>query len=53
MNKKVITIFDIIIGVLDAIMCVVNLMVGNIAMGIGLGILAILIFGYAIMLKDL
>ena len=53
MNKKTTIIFDVMAGIFDIIMCIINIIQGNIITGIGLGILAILIFGCAIMLKDL
>ena len=53
MNKKMVIIFDVVVGIFNTVMCIVNIIQGNIITGIGLGILAILIFGCAIMLKDL
>lgn len=53
MNKKMTIIFSVMIGILDAIMCIVNIMQGNIARGVCLGILAFMLFGCVIMLKDL
>lgn len=53
MNKKTTIIFDVVAGIFDTVMCIVNIMQGNIARGVCLGILAFMIFGCAIMLKDL
>lgn len=53
MNKKTTIIFDVVAGILDIIMCIVNIMQGKVVAGVCLGILAILIFGCATMLKDL
>ena len=53
MNKKMAIIFDVVIGIFDTVMCIANIMQGKVIIGIVLGILAILIFGCAIMLKDL
>ena len=53
MNKKIAIIFDVVVGIFDIAMCIVNIMQGKVIIGIVLGILAILIFGCAIMLNDL
>ena len=53
MNKKMVIIFDVVAGIFDFIMCIINIMQGNIARGICLGILAFSLFGCVIMLKDL
>ena len=53
MDKKIAIIFDVVIGIFDTVMCIVNIMQGKVIIGVCLGILAILIFGCAIMLKDL
>ena len=53
MNKKMTIIFSVMIGILDAIMCIVNIMQGNIATGVYLGILAFALFECATMLKGL
>lgn len=53
MNKKTTIIFDVVAGILDIIMCIVNIMQGNIARGVCLGILAFALFECATMLKEL
>ena len=53
MNKKIAIIFDVMVGIFDIAMCIVNIMQGNIVNGICLGILAFMLFGCAMMLKDL
>ena len=53
MNKKTTIIFDVVAGILDTVMCIVNIMQGNIARGVCLGILAFALFECATMLKDL
>ena len=52
MNKKMVIIFDVVAGIFNTIMCIVNLMQGNIATGVCLGILAFALFECAMMLKD-
>ena len=53
MHKKTTIIFDVVAGIFDIIMCIVNIMQGKVIIGVCLGILAFMIFGCAIMLKDL
>ena len=53
MNKKTTIIFDVVVGIFNTVMCIVNLMQGNIARGICLGILAFALFECATMLKEL
>lgn len=53
MNKKTTIIFDVVAGIFDTIMCIVNIMQGNIARGVCLGILAFALFECATMLKEL
>ena len=53
MNKKMVIIFDVVVGIFNTVMCIVNIMQGNIARGVCLGILAFALFGCAMMLKDL
>ena len=53
MNKKMAIIFDVVFGIFDTIICIVNIMQGNIARGVCLGILAFALFECAMMLKDL
>ena len=53
MNKKTTIIFDVVVGIFDIIMCIVNIIQGNIITGVCLGILAFALFECATMLKDL
>ena len=53
MNKKMAIIFDVVFGIFDTIICIVNIMQGNIARGVCLGILAFALFECATMLKGL
>ena len=53
MNKKMAIIFDVVVGIFNTVMCIVNIMQGNIARGVCLGILAFALFECAMMLKDL
>ena len=53
MNKKMVIIFDVVVGIFNTVMCIVNIMKGNIARGVCLGILAFTLFECAMMLKDL
>ena len=53
MNKKMVIIFDVVVGIFNTVMCIVNIMQGNIATGVCLGILAFALFECVIMLKDL
>ena len=53
MNKKMTIIFDVVVGIFNTIMCIVNIIQGNIITGVCLGILAFALFECAIMLKDL
>ena len=53
MNKKMVIIFDVVVGIFNTIMCIVNIIQGNIITGVYLGILAFALFECAIMLKDL
>ena len=53
MNKKMVIIFDVVVGIFNTVMCIVNIMKGNTATGVCLGILAFALFECAIMLKDL
>ena len=53
MNKKMVMIFDVVVGIFNTVMCIVNIMQGNIATGVCLGILAFALFECATMLKNL
>ena len=53
MNKKMVIIFDVVVGIFNIIMCIVNIMQGKVITGVCLGILAFALFGCAMMLKDL
>ena len=53
MNKKMAIIFDVVVGIFNTVMCIVNIMQGKVVTGICLGILAFSLFGCVIMLKDL
>ena len=53
MNKEMVIIFDVVVGIFDIVMCIVNIMQGNIATGVCLGILAFALFECAMMLKGL
>ena len=53
MNKKMVIIFDVVVGIFNTIMCIMNIMQGNIARGVCLGILAFALFECVMMLKDL
>ena len=53
MNKKMVIIFDVVVGIFNTVMCIVNIMQGNIARGVCLGILAFVLFECAMMLKGL
>lgn len=53
MNKKTTIIFDVVAGILDIIMCIVNIMQGKVVAGVCLGILAFALFECATMLKGL
>ena len=53
MNKKMAIIFDVVVGIFNTVMCIVNIMQGNIATGVCLGIIDFALFECAMMLKDL
>ena len=53
MNKKMVIIFDVVVGIFNTVMCIVNIMQGDIVTGICLGILAFALFECATMLKGL
>ena len=53
MNKKMVIIFDVVVGIFNTVMCIVNIMQGKVVTGICLGILAFALFECTIMLKDL
>ena len=53
MHKKMAIILDVVVGIFNTAMCIVNIMQGNIATGVFLGILAFALFECAMMLKDL
>ena len=53
MNKKMVIIFDVVVGIFNTVMCIVNIMKGNTATGACLGILDFAFFECATMLKDL
>ena len=53
MNKKMVIIFDVVVGIFNTVMCIVNIMQGKVVTGICLGILAFSLFGCVMMLKDL
>lgn len=50
MNKKMVIIFDVVAGIFDMIMCIVNIIQGNIVTGVCLGILALVLFECAMIL---
>ena len=50
MNKKMVIIFDVVVGIFDFIMCIINIIQGNTVTGVCLGILALVLFECAMML---